>query len=89
MWIKFVGDPAEVERGGEISRQHITMPGVSGPVTLYLNQPADAAQFSEKLLRKLRGNSHFEFVDLAPQAADEPPMSAPIIRKGRKASAED
>lgn len=89
MWIKFIGDPAEIERGGEISRQHITMPGVEGPVTLYLNQPVEASRFSDKLLRKLRGNSHFEIFELSAEGADEPPVVAPIVRKGRKASAEE
>ena len=58
MQVIFRGDPIELERGGALSRQSITLEGV----TFVMNEPRDASALSPKLRSKLRTNNHFEVV---------------------------
>jgi hypothetical protein len=67
MKLIFRGDPIELERGGALSRQSITLEGV----TFVMNEARDASALSPRLVAKLRSNAHFEVV-----AGDEPAASA-------------
>lgn len=58
MKLIFRGDPIELERGGALSRQSITLDGV----TFVMNEARDASALSPKILAKLRGNAHFDIV---------------------------
>jgi hypothetical protein len=71
MKLIFRGDPIELERGGALSRQSITLEGV----TFVMNEARDASAISPRLLAKLRGNAHFEIVaedDFAAAPAETP-----------------
>lgn len=77
MKLIFRGDPIELERGGALSRQSITLEGV----TFVMNEARDASALSPKLQAKLRTNNHFEVVaedDVAavPHAASPAPDDA-------------
>lgn len=65
MKIIFRGDPIELERGGALSRQSITLEGVQ----FNMGVPTDASGLSAKLLAKLENNPHFEIVAEAGVAA--------------------
>lgn len=69
MKLIFRGDPIELQRGGALSRQSITLEGV----TFVMNEARGASALSPKLLAKLRGNAHFEIV-----AGDEPVAIAEV-----------
>lgn len=89
MIIIFRGDPIELERGGALSRQSITLEGVTFP----LDKPTDASGLSQKLQAKLRVNNHFEVVEQSDEAAPSPsPEAAEPARAargaGRQAKAE-
>ncbi len=72
MKLIFRGDPIELERGGALSRQSITLEGV----TFVMNEARDASALSPKLLAKLRGNAHFEIVaEEEPAARVESPRA--------------
>lgn len=71
MKLIFRGDPIELERGGALSRQSITLEGV----TFVMNEARDASALSPKLLAKLRGNAHFEIVADEPVAIAEAPSA--------------
>lgn len=62
MKLKFIGDPLELERGGALSRQNITLEGV----TFRMGVVEDASMLSPRLQAKLRSNSHFEVVEESP-----------------------
>lgn len=58
MILVFLGDPQELASGRGLSRQSITLEGV----TFVMNEPRDASQLSDKLRAKLANNSHFKVV---------------------------
>lgn len=71
MKLIFRGDPNELQSGGALSRQSLTLEGVFFP----MNVAVDASSLSERLKAKLKNNGHFEVVeDAAPAApaAEEP-----------------
>lgn len=70
MKLIFRGDPIEIERGLGLSRQSITLEGV----TFALGVPTDASALSPRLQAKLRNNSHFEVV-----VEDAPAAIAPAV----------
>lgn len=80
MHLIFIGDPAELERGGALSRQSITIEDVVFPV----GQAVDASALPEKLLAKLAKNSHFKVVE--PVAAEVVEAST-ASRKNRRGEA--
>lgn len=91
MYLIFRGDPAELQRGVGLSRQSITLEGV----TFVMNEPRDASGLSPKLQAKLRVNSHFDVLDAgsaesAPAACDETEeISEPTVRKRMRKGAEE
>lgn len=58
MIIVFRGDPNELASGRGLSRQSITIEGV----TFVMNEPRDASMLSERAKRKLGNNPHWEVV---------------------------
>lgn len=58
MILVFRGDPQELASGKGLSRQSITLEGV----TFVMGEPRDASGLSEKLRAKLAKNNHFEVV---------------------------
>jgi hypothetical protein len=73
MILVFRGDPSELARGGALSRQSITMEGV----TFVMGEPRDASALSPRLQAKLRNNNHFEVVaDIEGEAIDVTPAAA-------------
>lgn len=68
MQLIFRGDPAELASGRGLSRQSITLEGV----TFVMNEPRDASGLSDRLKAKLRTNSHFVVVEAE---ADEAPAA--------------
>lgn len=86
MKLIFRGDPIELERGGALSRQSITLEGV----TFVMNEARDASALSPKLLAKLRGNAHFEIVaeEVSPAAGIvEAPAPADVDAEEEAAAA--
>lgn len=77
MKLIFRGDPLELERGGSLSRQSITIEGVMFP----LNQPVDASGLSDRTRAKLAANSHFEVVSEVEAPAAEAKAEEPAARK--------
>lgn len=92
MIIVFRGDPQELASGKGLSRQSITLEGV----TFVMNEPRDASGLSERLRAKLAKNNHFEVVaDFDGEAVEvtpAPPADETGVRseaKGRKTKASE
>lgn len=81
MFLKFIGDPLELERGGGLSRQSITLEGV----TFRMGVAEDASSLSPRLQAKLRTNAHFEVVEESPAVEVEEPAPKPAPKAGKGA----
>lgn len=70
MQLIFRGDPLELARGAGLSRQSVTIEGV----TFVMGVPTDASGISERMRGKLAKNTHFEVV--AEESPSEPESEA-------------
>ena len=90
MFIRFLGDPIELARGGGLSRTSIEVSGL----VFKMGEPVDVSALPAAAQAKLAGNPHFEIVagatavaaEAADVASEDIALPAPSPKKSKRAA---